>query len=305
LTCMIEDTNQNPFITVVIPTYNHAAFLSNCLQSVLGQTYTNLEVIVIDNHSTDDTEKIVASFADKRITYLKIHNNGVIAASRNAGIIKARGKWIAFLDSDDWWTVDKLERCLCMLNERFDIICHGLRWTGNCRDRDVFSGPKSRSTFNSLLYEGNCILTSATIVRKRVLDLVGGFSENQEFITAEDYHLWLTIAKNGGSIGFVHEVLGGYRVHLGNSSGSILRNMNAVQHVVESFINDLKNNSITSNLRIRRRYAIIYYSAARTLQDQRQFTSAWTWFLRSILYWPLSPKTYVGMFLNVFRIAYY
>ena len=90
-----------PLVSVVIPTYNHARYLARALQSVLDQTYTNWEAIVIDNHSTDNTDEVMASFADSRITLLKIHNNGVIAASRNIGIRAANSEWITFLDSDD------------------------------------------------------------------------------------------------------------------------------------------------------------------------------------------------------------
>ena len=100
----------NPLISVVIPTYNHAHYLGCALESVLNQTYTNWEAIVIDNHSTDNTDEVMASFTDPRITYLKIHNNGVIAASRNAGILTAKGKWVAFLDSDDRWYPRKFEQ---------------------------------------------------------------------------------------------------------------------------------------------------------------------------------------------------
>ena len=79
-----------PLVSVVIPTFNHASYLARALQSVLDQTYTNWEAIVIDNHSTDKTDEVMASFADPRIIYLKIHNNGVIAESRNVGIRAAK-----------------------------------------------------------------------------------------------------------------------------------------------------------------------------------------------------------------------
>ena len=92
-----------PLVSVIIPTYNQAHYLVRALQSVLDQTYINWEAIVIDNYSTDNTDEVMADFADPSVTYLKIHNNGVIAASRNEGIRAAKGEWVAFLDSDDWW----------------------------------------------------------------------------------------------------------------------------------------------------------------------------------------------------------
>ena len=101
-----------PLVSIIIPTFNHANYLSKALQSVLHQTYTNWEAIVIDNYSTDDTDSVITRYNDHRIKYLKIHNGGVIAKSRNAGIKSAKGDWIAFLDSDDTWTSDKLDTCI-------------------------------------------------------------------------------------------------------------------------------------------------------------------------------------------------
>ena len=115
----------SPLVSVVIPSYNHGRFLGRALQSVLDQTYTNSEVIVVDNHSTDNTDEVMASFADQRITYLKIHNNGIIAASRNAGLRLAKGEWIAFLDSDDYWSGNKLEQCILNRSNN-DVIYHRL-----------------------------------------------------------------------------------------------------------------------------------------------------------------------------------
>ena len=90
-----------PLVTVVIPTFNHSEFLKAAIESVLGQSEQSFEIIIIDNFSTDDTEKIVHSFRDKRLRYFKFSNCGVIGKSRNFGIKKSRGKFIAFLDSDD------------------------------------------------------------------------------------------------------------------------------------------------------------------------------------------------------------
>ena len=113
-----------PLVSVVIPTFNQASYLGRALQSVLDQTYTNWEAIVIDNHSTDNTDELMTSFADPRIIYLKIHYNGVIAASRNLGIRAAKCEWIAFLDSDDWWRLDKLQVVFDCINDKVDLVYH-------------------------------------------------------------------------------------------------------------------------------------------------------------------------------------
>ena len=115
-----------PFISIIIPTYNHANFLAKALESVINQTYRNWEAIVIDNHSTDGTSEIINKYKDTRIHYLKISNDGIIAKSRNLGINVAKGKWIAFLDSDDYWTEDKLEICIKNIDDEVDFVYHKL-----------------------------------------------------------------------------------------------------------------------------------------------------------------------------------
>ena len=95
-----------------MPTYNNGAFLDTAVNSVLKQTIRDFELIIVDNFSTDNTSKIIRNFKDKRIKYFKFKNKGIIAASRNLGISKSKGKYLAFIDSDDKWYENKLEVCL-------------------------------------------------------------------------------------------------------------------------------------------------------------------------------------------------
>ena len=99
----------NPLVSIIIPTYNRANDLKRALQSVFDQTFTDWEILVVDNHSIDETDSLIKSFNDPKIKLLKIHNEGVIAKSRNLGFKHALGEYIAFLDSDDWWKPKKLE----------------------------------------------------------------------------------------------------------------------------------------------------------------------------------------------------
>lgn len=293
----LSDQAVSPLVSVIIPTYNHAHFLGRALQSVLDQTYTNWEAIVVDNHSQDNTDGIVRSYEDQRITLLKIHNNGVISASRNMGIRAAHGNWIAFLDSDDVWYPTKLEHCLAKLNEGFDLVCHGERWLGEGRDRDVYYGPEARASYQSLLFEGNCISTSAVVVRREHVEAVGGFNEDPDVITAEDYDLWLRLARTTTRIGFVPQILGEYLIHGGNNSKAALRNMEAVQAVICHHFSMLQV-SERQPWRERRRLAIASYGGARGLQDSGQHRAAWRYFLKAILQYPFLPKIYIAMLLN-------
>ena len=115
-----------PLVSIIIPTYNHANFLGKALRSLLDQTFKNWEALVIDNQSSDGTNKIIKKFKDSRIKYFKISNKGIIAKSRNLGIKASKGKWIAFLDSDDWWTKNKLEVCVKNISRNVDLIYHDL-----------------------------------------------------------------------------------------------------------------------------------------------------------------------------------
>lgn len=283
---------------MVIPTYNHAEFLRQALASLLSQSFTDWEAVVVNNYSEDHTIEVVEGFSDRRIRLENFRNNGVIAASRNRGIALGRGSYIAFLDSDDLWYPAKLEHCLAKLDQGFDLVCHGERWLGESCDREVFYGPEARASFQSLLFDGNCISTSAVVVRRQHIEAVFGFDENTEAITAEDYDLWLRLARIGARIGFLEEILGEYRIHSGNQSKAVLRNMGAVTFVVRKHLAAIDLSTFAHRLRSRRREAIIYYSGARGLQDNGQHWEAWPYFFRALTTWPFLAKFYVAPLLN-------
>lgn len=229
--------NASPLVSVVIPTFNHAGYLGRALQSVLDQIYTNWEVFVIDNHSTDNTDDVMASFNDPRITCLKIHNEGVIAASRNAGIRAGRGEWIAFLDSDDWWTADKLQACFERINDQVDLIYHDIEIvTGQSRlfrRKTIKSWQVKTPVFMDLLLKGNSIVNSSVLVRRRLLEQIGGIDENVGMIAAEDYNTWLRIAKLTDQFIYLPRRLGFYLIH--NQSLSQKGTARSERHAVAEF----------------------------------------------------------------------
>ena len=137
----------NPKVSVVIPTYNRATNVRGGIESVLAQTFTDLEVIVVDDGSSDDTRKVLADAYGNKIRYFFQANQGASVA-RNRGIEEARGEWIAFLDSDDLWEKDKLEWQLKAL-EQFGPKC------GACyTDVRIFNHPETRTFFQ--MAEDNC-----------------------------------------------------------------------------------------------------------------------------------------------------
>jgi glycosyltransferase involved in cell wall biosynthesis len=213
---------QNPLITVGIPSYNHAKFLTKCLNSVVNQTYPNLEVIVVDNYSTDGTDDILSRFSDRRISIIKINNGGSIAMSRNTILEKSRGEWIAFLDSDDWWKEDKLEKCAHNFRPGIDLIYHDLIVVDEATEKTQSVSIKSRKlekpVFKDLIIKGNTIATSSVVVRKTILNKVNGMNESKEMFGIEDFNTWLRISQITEGFRHIPENLGFYRIHSNNAS---------------------------------------------------------------------------------------
>ncbi len=287
-----------PLVSVIIPTYNHAEFLRQALRSVCEQSFTNWEAIVVNNYSEDDTVAVVESFGDERIRLENFHNHGVIAASRNRGIALARGRYLAFLDSDDVWYPDKLTKCMRCFEDGVDLVAHGLHTIGG-GDRDIYCGPAARATFDALLDNFNCITPSATVVRKDVAVSVGCFPEDESYVTAEDYYFSLKLAQAGVGMRFLREILGGYRVHEGNMSVASLRQMHASLNVFKAFLPEIDSAGFGLWLRIRKRYCMAYYGVARSMQRRRNFPSAWSPLFRAMYYNPLFIKNYFALLYNL------
>ena len=296
--------NAAPIFSVIIPTYNHAHFLHETLKSVVMQSIVSWEAVVINNYSSDDTIAVVKSFEDSRIRLDNFHNYGVIAASRNRGIVLARGRYLAFLDSDDKWHPDKLMHCLPYLEQGADLICHGLLRIGKAKG-NLYCGPEKKATYDGLLDDGNCITPSATVVRKDLVESAGCFSENPNIITAEDYHLWIKLEKAGAVMKFTRKILGDYRMHSGNQSGTVMRHLNSVLVVVNEFMLKNHQGEPKSFLRYRRRIGLAYYGAGRSMQINGLPTKSWKFFILAVMYWPFYHKTYAAIMLSMIEQFYY
>lgn len=206
-----------PVISVVMPTYNQGRFVGQAIDSVLTQTERNLELIIIDNFSDDETREVVLARRDSRVHYHLFHNHGVIAASRNEGIRRAKGNFIAFLDSDDYWDPRKLELQLGQFVDA-EILAVGSR-------AELFGEPlyyreqgrydaRAKAVdyrYRELLNE-NQVITSSVVVRAAAVSETL-FNEDPDYICFEDWDLWLQLAKRG-KIRVVTDKLVHYRVSL-------------------------------------------------------------------------------------------
>ena len=292
-----------PMFSVVIPTYNQADYLRMALQSVLEQTYQDYEVIVVNNFSTDHTLDVIQQIKDPRVQAIDYRNRGIIGAGRNVGIRASQGSYIAFLDSDDTWYPKKLERVAEAISAdpQVGLVCH---------DQDIFRdgkvakcsryGPPEHyrdSLHNYLMFVGNCVSTSATVVAKQYLDEVGYFSEDQHLITVEDFDLWVRLSRVC-RFKFIHQVLGRQHYHSGSSSANAELHLRSGLAILEKHRKELEQGGQPyPKGAIRLRCAKTYFTAARQYQRRGAVGRSLAYYGRTLRTYPFYATTYAGLAL--------
>jgi glycosyltransferase involved in cell wall biosynthesis len=213
-----------PKVSVIIPAYNSAAWLSEAIDSALNQTVAPLDVIVVDDGSTDDTPRIREPYRE-RIRVIVQENKGPSAA-RNRGIEAAAGDLIAFLDADDLWLAEELEKQLACLREhpRAGLVHSAvIRWAcgnGGTSGPDDHGRGVAGNCYERLFHRCGIMMSSA-VVRRGCLVRVGGFDEGIRRPTTEDYDLWFRVARYH-EIAYVEEPPVLYRLHDSNASNQTL-----------------------------------------------------------------------------------
>jgi len=183
----------NPFVSVIIPTYNRGWVLKEAVDSVLEQDFTDFELIIVDDGSTDNTHHILNAYGEDIIVFRQ--DNKGVSAARNKGITSASGSYIAFLDSDDIWLPKKLSKQVDFFNSNPDaMICQTEEiWVRN----GVRVNPKKRhKKLSGMIFEHSlslCMVSpSAVMIERNLFDEVGGFDESLP--ACEDYDLWLRMS---------------------------------------------------------------------------------------------------------------
>jgi glycosyltransferase involved in cell wall biosynthesis len=216
---MLTDT-QLQSIDVVIPVFNRAAELVRALDSLASQSDGNFGVIVCDDGSSEDIAAVTTLYKNRlNLKLIRIENSGGPARPRNVGVAASQATWISFLDSDDWWFPDRMERIRIALDDSCDLVYHKLRVTRSSQDDDL-NRPAHNPTLGDatrtadpvrhMLKFGNPIPTSACVVRRELLDKIGGFEESRALSSVEDFDAWLRMCSHGARLKFLPEVLGAY-----------------------------------------------------------------------------------------------
>lgn len=186
-----------PEVSIIIPTFNRANFLKIAINSVLNQTYSDYEIIVVSNGSTDNSEMVVEKFQDPRIKFIKQEASGSPASPRNHGIRISKGNYIAFCDDDDIWLPEKLEQQMEFLTNNLQFgVCYTKMKRFNEQREWINYQEETIDLIDSksLLYK-NTVPLSSTIVRKNILEDFEWFDEAKEIAGAEDYELMLRLSK--------------------------------------------------------------------------------------------------------------
>lgn len=291
-------------VSVIIPAFNAAWCVAEALDSVRLQDFGDYEVLVVNDGSTDATKEIVEAFfsaTDIRRARLISQANKGLGAARNAGLRRACGEYVAFLDADDIWHKTKLSRMMFAFEKvprDVGLLCHDeiASRNGKCV-RVLRYGPSAKDMYRRLLLRGNCLSPSAVVVRREILESIGGFSEDPNFHSVEDYDLWLRLSQQT-KFRFVHEVLGNYRLHpdsLGSDPEYNLRHRLNVfdRHVTEYF--KLRDATVVDRLRIRLHRSSAFRGASRLARQRENVSQALAYAITSITTCPVSVKNWISV----------
>jgi len=211
--------NDTPLVSIIVSCYNHEAYIEECILSILNQTYDNIELIVIDDGSSDSSAKILEKLQQKHAFYFERQANQGLTKTLNKAIKMAKGKYIAPLGSDDIILPNKTEIQVNYLEERNDIAVVG----GSilCIDRNGELTPKQQHksyreiNFKTLFSQPKSIPPAPSVmIRANILKDVGGYNTECKL---EDLYLWLKITHEGHTIGVLDEVVAHYRKHENNT----------------------------------------------------------------------------------------
>ena len=230
----------NPLVSVVIPAYNRAALIGESLESVYAQTYEPLEVIVVDDGSSDDLASALSPYLDRGLRLIRHEVNKGAPAARNTGIAEAKGEFIAFLDSDDLWEPDKTARQVSALlasGPETALVYSGIRKIDQNGKFLGFKNPAKKGSIYLDLLANNWIgSTSTALVRASALTRVGGFDVTLR--SRQDLDLWLRIAREF-TVDFVDAPLVIYRVHTNRISSNVDSRIQGYESLLSKYFDDI------------------------------------------------------------------
>lgn len=293
--------------SIVTSAYNAQAYIMHALKSIKDQTEKDYEYIIIDNGSEDNTFNIINEFVnhnpDMDIKVYHFDKNMGISGGRNAGIEKANGKYICFLDADDYWYENKLDEMKKAItkNSGYTVYCH---WEDHIKDGKETLAKYRRidntRSYEDLLFNGNCLSTSAIVVKRESIKEVNGFDTSLE-AGEEDFDCWLRLARNGAKFYMVEKPLGVWMIRSNSISAKHIAHTDAVVAMLDTHFENLFQSSLEKKgIRKKKKkvFARNYCGCARILSIENERETAKKIYFKSLGYSRMYWKSYAGLILN-------
>jgi len=292
--------SNGPIVSVVVTCYNYGQYVSECLTSILEQTFRDIEVIVVDDGSTDDSEEKVRPFLDdRRFKYIKQKNGGQ-ANAKNRGIKESRGKYIAFLDADDLWEKDKLEKQLALFRSPAIGVVYSLARLidekGEQLDvgsRGKYLEPRSGKVSQWLVLD-NFVWFSSSVVKRSCFEDFGLFDESLKM--GIDWDLWLRFSINY-EFDYINEPLLAYRIgHSGQMSKNLETRQKCSDFILSRFLADYPG--VVDKRTIKEAY---YYTFCNRGSYFRAYDKkkSYSFFIKAVTKNPFKIDAYKGVLKNI------
>ena len=279
------------FFSVVVPCYNVEITIIPTLESLKNQEFTDFEIIFVNDGSIDNTQDILDSFDSPVKKKIINQKNSGLGSARNTGIKACSGEYVALLDADDLWAVDKLKIAYQYLNEgKIECLCHN-EYVVNAKNKLIKKnvyGPYTK--FDDLYFRGNCLSPSAVIVKKDVFNKVGLFIEDLNLHGVEDYEMWMRMALCEIKIFYINNFLGSYVIH-GNNMSSSEKFSIKEERLLVIYANKIRKNS-RNTFKIKKRFLLFY------LINLKNSLINWSYllkFMKNIILLLLPGKTHLAV----------
>ena len=298
-----------PFFSIITPTFNRENQLVDLISCVLAQTYQDFELIIIDDASSDNTKDLIEKYKkDSRIRFVLLSkNSGGPARPRNIGIRESCGEWLCFLDADDLWKSTKLSNVykLILNNPNSTVFCHDEiminKITGSFRR--LRYGPFTKNFYETLLFEGNRLSTSATTVKRDfLLSNNIQFNEDSNYTIVEDYDFWLQIAKRDAQFYFENKALGYYVVDESGISSDHNKSLKNLRHLLNDHVNMLNLPESTKKRMLNKLQYSIHFSNAVYYLKKNNYRK----FIAEIVFLIITSPKFFTLFLikKIFSINF-
>ena len=266
--------NNLPLVSVVVPCYNHEKYVKETIESIINQTYKNIELIVIDDGSKDNSVSVIQELADKYgFTFIHRPNKG-LSATLNEGIRLSKGKYFSAIASDDILMLEKIEKQVEFMESNPEYgMCYGKIVYFEDSIENTYEYPNSNKqgwVFDDLLNYGCFIPAPSYFMRKEVFESVGGFDKN---LWIEDWDMWLRISQKY-QVGYIDEYLAYYRKHDTNISSQSLKMYQAEKQILEKYKDYENFDKVIKNKKI------VWFS----LLSRKYKKEAMKYFIHSIKY---------------------